>query len=320
MLGPNVNLVIAIWFEVFKHLELNNLAKMKYYDIAIFLEAYPEFIQHDEEEVRKLMGLANWVNIMTQFIPAKANKGLMIGVIPKYIEGYTIRYVTGSGQKKSTQDRVHVYEVEGRVKAVQRNTMRKHHSSDHGSTKARKASGSSSMKSGSKKKSVSDEDSDVSPRPNKRNRSYESSSDASHLSRPHEGFRGSSSRSASATPSAVIDLDLVSESDDYTDSYHSSNDGSRGQDPAANDRDEVTSELSEEPLDIDLDELDSFVLEKPPLLRNFTWGTDTNRIGGGYRAAEDDLLLASVPDHKSLTFSGSSLLPPDLLLSQTILV
>jgi hypothetical protein len=258
---------------------------------------------------------------MTQFIPAKANKGLMIGVIPKYVEGYSIRYVTGSGQKKSTQDRVHVYEVEGHVKAVQRNTMRKHHSSDHSATKARKPSGPSSAKSGSKKKFMNDEDSEVSPRPSKRNRSFESyGSWDSTVPRPYGATRGASLGNGAAPAVSSIDLDLVSESDDYTDSYHSSNDDSHGKDPALDDRDDVTSELSEDPLDVDLDELDSIVLEKPPLLRNFTWGTDANRIGGGYRAAEDDLLLVSVPDHKSLAFSGSSLLPPDLLLSQTILV
>lgn len=305
MLGPNVNLVVAIWFEVFKHLELNNLAKMKYDKLSSFIEAYPEFAEYDEEEAGKLMGLANWVGIMTQFIPAKANKGLMIGVIPKYVEGYAIRYVTGSGQKKTTQDRVHVYEIEGNVKAVQRNTVRKHHSSEYS---APKHHNKSTTKSSSKKKYTYDDESEVSPRPTKRNRSNGYS---------NEQMPAVSAESVDKALSQ-LDIDIISDADDNTDTYNSSNDDSNGQDGASGEYDDVTSELSEEPLDLDFEEIDTYVLEKPPMLRNFTWGTDASKIGGGYNAAADDLLI-SVPDHKSLAFSGSSMLPPDLVLSQTIL-
>ena len=49
-------------------------------------------------------------------MPPKKNKGLAIQVIPKLVEGYSAKYITGSGQTHATADRVHIYEIEGCVR------------------------------------------------------------------------------------------------------------------------------------------------------------------------------------------------------------
>jgi len=49
-------------------------------------------------------------------VPPKKNKGLAIQVIPKLVEGYSAKYITGSGQTHATADRVHIYEIEGCVR------------------------------------------------------------------------------------------------------------------------------------------------------------------------------------------------------------
>ena len=54
------------------------------------------------------------------YIPAKKNKGLILQVIPKLVEGSSAKYITGSGQTQATKDRVLIYELEGGVKPFHR--------------------------------------------------------------------------------------------------------------------------------------------------------------------------------------------------------
>jgi hypothetical protein len=70
---------------------------------------------------RKCSICLNFYFRILRFIPAKLNKGLIIGVIPKFVEGLYAKYVTGSGQTVQTADRVHIYETEGNVKPCRRN-------------------------------------------------------------------------------------------------------------------------------------------------------------------------------------------------------
>lgn len=83
------------------------------------------------------------MNILFEYVPAKKNKGLILQVIlllficsllcieisrdfyclkvtPRLIEGWTVKYITGSGQTAATRDRVHIYETEGKVKPFHR--------------------------------------------------------------------------------------------------------------------------------------------------------------------------------------------------------
>ena len=53
-------------------------------------------------------------------VTPRKSKGLAMAVVPKVIEGMNAKYVTGSGQTKSTADRVHIFETEGGVTASSR--------------------------------------------------------------------------------------------------------------------------------------------------------------------------------------------------------
>lgn len=119
------NLVIVMFMEFFKYLE--NVEKLpdKYSSVEEFLRVYEHFSDHNAVEQETLMRTANWVNIILKYIPAKKNKGLIICIVPKYIEGLQTRYVTGSGQTHATNDRVHIYEVEGEVIRAHRHAPKK---------------------------------------------------------------------------------------------------------------------------------------------------------------------------------------------------
>lgn len=59
------------------------------------------------------------------YVPAKKNKGLILQVIPKLVEGSSAKYITGSGQTQATKDRVFIYELEGGVQPFHRGRERK---------------------------------------------------------------------------------------------------------------------------------------------------------------------------------------------------
>lgn len=88
---------------------------LKYQSLADFLIVYPDFVHHSEPDQLKLFNTANWMHIFLTLIPAKKNKGLAMQVVPKLVEGWNAKYVTGSGQTQSTAERVHIYEMEGQV-------------------------------------------------------------------------------------------------------------------------------------------------------------------------------------------------------------
>eukprot|EP01032_Pedospumella_encystans_P025659 gene25659-28991_t len=115
-------LLYALWVVI-----LNALQKyvtpedMKYPSIESFLEAYPGWFTNDSDYEKRYLWLsANWMNILFRMITARKNKGLVLQVVPKLIEGWDAKYVTGSGQTKATANRVHIFETEGNTKANQR--------------------------------------------------------------------------------------------------------------------------------------------------------------------------------------------------------
>jgi hypothetical protein len=92
----------------------------------MFLSTYGEhFSMHSKEEQTKLFYTANWMTTFFNWVPAKKNKGLILQVIPRFVEGSNVKYVTGSGQTTATKDRVFLYESEGNVKPFQRGRDRK---------------------------------------------------------------------------------------------------------------------------------------------------------------------------------------------------
>ena len=46
--------------------------------------------------------------------------GILIGLIPKLVEGPSVRYITGGGASKPTVDRVLLFEREGNIHAKKR--------------------------------------------------------------------------------------------------------------------------------------------------------------------------------------------------------
>ena len=119
-------MMYALWvclLEAVKN-HLSNSA-LKYPTLEDFLNAYPgRFASESLEEQINLWHTANWMVILFKLIPAKKNKGLALQVVPKLIEGWDAKYVTGSGQTKATQNRVHIFETEGNTRANPRGRVK----------------------------------------------------------------------------------------------------------------------------------------------------------------------------------------------------
>ena len=100
-------------------------ADLKYQCVADFLAVYICFVGYDDAKREHLMHVANWMAYLLTKIPPRKNKGFALQVVPKLLEGWRARYITGSGQSRATEDRVKIYEVEGDVVPIQRLTPSK---------------------------------------------------------------------------------------------------------------------------------------------------------------------------------------------------
>jgi hypothetical protein len=90
---------------------------LKYPTFESFFAAYRAILTtSSNEELNLLWHTANWMSRLFTMIPAYKNKGLAIMVVPKLIEGWDAKYITGSGQKEVTRNRVTIYETEGNTK------------------------------------------------------------------------------------------------------------------------------------------------------------------------------------------------------------
>jgi hypothetical protein len=104
------------FLEVYKERLLERYG-LKYDNVQSFLTIYPEFSNVSPAEQRNLWLEANWMNIyLWHFGKRFYRKGLMVGVIPKFIEGVDVKYVTGGGQKHSTSMRALIFEREGEIR------------------------------------------------------------------------------------------------------------------------------------------------------------------------------------------------------------
>lgn len=116
-LSPNYVVIVAL-LQLLTNLYSSD--NMKYTTMDGFLEVYPVFQDRSSSEKDKLFHTANWMHILFQITTAKKNKGMVMDILPKFVEGNGVQYVTGSGQTQPTKDRVTVYETEGNVKPIKR--------------------------------------------------------------------------------------------------------------------------------------------------------------------------------------------------------
>ena len=112
----------ALWIIFFSHVKrLLPPTELKYQSLAAFLTAYcGKFDDHTSDDQKLLCETANWMSEMFKYLSARKNKGLAIQMIPKLVEGWGAKYVTGSGQTKATADRVFIFETEGGVQPAHR--------------------------------------------------------------------------------------------------------------------------------------------------------------------------------------------------------
>jgi hypothetical protein len=112
----------ALWVIFFSHLK-NQIPRtaLKYPTVTSFLETYQgKFNEYPSENQSILCDTANLMVEMFKYLPARKNKGLAIQMIPKLVEGWHAKYVTGSGQTKATADRVFIFQTEGGVQPAHR--------------------------------------------------------------------------------------------------------------------------------------------------------------------------------------------------------
>lgn len=116
----------AVWIAFLSVMKMRTaVSALKYPTVEMFQTAYGGCFDHySAKEISNLWETANWMSELFKFIPAKKNKGLALAIVPKLIEGWFMKYVTGSGQTKSTADRVKIFETEGNVTASQRGRNR----------------------------------------------------------------------------------------------------------------------------------------------------------------------------------------------------
>lgn len=119
-------LMYALWVTLLTVLKKHSsLSDLKYPTLQAFHEAYNGLYSYeDEEEQHRLWQTANWMSVLFTLIMARKNKGLAMQVVPKLVEGWHTKYVTGSGQTRLTANRVHLFETEGGTKANHRGKVK----------------------------------------------------------------------------------------------------------------------------------------------------------------------------------------------------
>lgn len=132
--------MFALWLMLLSYYhDVMTVSQMKYPTFDEFRTTYVGwFDQENLEELDHLWHVANWMNFLFKMITARKNKGLAMQVVPKLVEGWEVKYVTGSGQTKHTANRVHIFEFEGNVKANHRNKFKSSSGSSKKATSSQK--------------------------------------------------------------------------------------------------------------------------------------------------------------------------------------
>lgn len=99
---------------------------LQYSRFEDFLLAYGDkFESETENEKTLLWQTANWMNILFKLTTARKNTGLTMQVIPKLVEGWNTKYITGSGMKKATANRVFLFHAEGNAPIHRRGKLKR---------------------------------------------------------------------------------------------------------------------------------------------------------------------------------------------------
>jgi hypothetical protein len=127
LLQKEGQLMYALWVTLLVVLrKYYKPEELKYPTLNAFREAYkfPSLLYESDEEYHRLWQTANWMAVLFSLITARKNKGLAMQVVPKLVEGWNVKYVTGSGQTRLTANRVLVFETEGGIKANHRGKVK----------------------------------------------------------------------------------------------------------------------------------------------------------------------------------------------------
>lgn len=88
----------------------------KYHSMDSFMNAYGgHFSWCDATEQIRLFQTANWMELLFRTIPAKRNKVFFLHIVPKFVEGFNVKYKLGSGQSKMTTCRADIFSCESGI-------------------------------------------------------------------------------------------------------------------------------------------------------------------------------------------------------------
>ena len=84
-------------------------------DMPMLLEMFPDFAEDDEEEQQRLLNWYNKLTIAMRIMPAEGNKGCLLKLLAKLLEGHGQEYVLGTGATRATNNRIRMYAELGKV-------------------------------------------------------------------------------------------------------------------------------------------------------------------------------------------------------------
>jgi hypothetical protein len=105
-------LILACLLEYVSELKV---FESEFIDMATFLTAFPVFVNESEEEKLKLLHWHNKLKVALHIIPAKGNKGCLLKLLAKLLEGPRQEYILGTGALKETRNRLHLYHILGEI-------------------------------------------------------------------------------------------------------------------------------------------------------------------------------------------------------------
>lgn len=87
----------------------------EFIDMETFLTVFPVFVNESAEEKLKLLNWHNKLKIALHIIPARGNKGCLLKLLAKLLEGPRQEYILGTGALKETRNRLHLYHILGEI-------------------------------------------------------------------------------------------------------------------------------------------------------------------------------------------------------------